>query len=324
MANTTAVTNPQHQTNETIEQLIRDEHKRIGAYVRGVLCSVWYPGDGTDPEQRDNKCRRYLEWTIAHQAALPPTHRIVLRVILLRQDCYVYDACIAGDATLARNASLSQSRFKAILRRAAFAGHVYRVGTPGKRQTWVTMKYNEEAVSHLRVMWASPRVLVRDSYNRLTPPDTALLRAQHPEEFIDGDDRTDEEMDQLYDVAVKEKESFRRFYWIREVMWEPHSPMAEAAVKGVALVVELLMNSNGRPLRWTTQTELAAYSGYSIPTVQRTLHVLEDGQWLTVTRRRGRYAGGLLCCLRYPPAVAEKICLKEALRLEREEAAWSA
>ena len=316
---------------ETARALIHQERRTNAEWVRSVLRAEFDPGygDGLDEEQRDQRHRRYLEWTVAHLEGLPPTHRLVLRVILLREDCYGRRPCTADYDTLARDASLSESQFRAILRRLAHRpfGYVYRDGSPGARKTCVTIPYHREAVAKLRSMWASPAVRVKTLARgeTLAPAEDAVYRAQRPDEqlFMEEGlgDLTDEEFDTLCDEKLKE--FVNRFTWIRQLVKDQtlgtrpqrtrhqRGTRARARVKGVAFAVDLLMNSAGRPFRWTTAAELAGLSGYAdVKGVRRALADLEAAKWLDINRSCGH---GLLICLRYPEAVAEQLRLREEL-----------
>lgn len=113
-----------------------------------------------------------------------------------------------------------------------------------------------------------------------------------------------------------------RFAWIRAVVEagafaRPRRRRSGMAViKAVAFAVELLMDAEGRPFRWTTVHEISLLSGYDdFRAVRSALAELERSGWLNVTRRAGR-AGGLLPCLTVPAEVQEQWA-REAEQQER-------
>ena len=215
----------------------------------------------------NNKHRRFLEWTVAH-SGFPAAKRNVLRVILLHQGAEGWSGCpnkdmkpcTASYATLAREAGLSKVRVHALLRHLVFGGHVCREGGPGGRKLWVTMLYDKDSVKPLRAWWK-----------------------QSVGEKVAGD-----------------RAPVSRFFWLRTLARNRKlSRLPQHAVlMGVAAVVDLLMNRNGRPYRWTTAGEIAKLSGFSSRNVRRALKTLEKGLGaVKIVRKHGR-DGGLLIFLR--------------------------
>lgn len=278
-------------------------------------------GNGMELLFEDNRRRRYLEWTIAHTTSLSPTMRLVLRIILLHEDGYGLRACTANYDTLAREASLSKSQFRATLRRLAQHpfGHVYRQGKPGSRETRVTMEYNKAAVRELRGMWTSPAADMKKYLRRrLSPKEAAVFKAQHLEIDLEGEPEcaTDEEFSAWCDETFNEggmlKGTELRFFWIRELVADK---TLRAREKAVALGVELLMNKIGRPFRWTTVSTVASLSGYAdAQGVRRALLGMERAGWFKIIRSN---AYGLLISLRYPAHVEELVRVREEIREAR-------
>lgn len=216
------------------------------------------------PPQLNNKHRRYLEWTVA-QSSLPAAQRQTLRAVLLHQGAegrpgkLADKPCRAGYATLAREAGLSQSRFRALLRTLARAGHVYRTGGPRARETHVTMCYEAESLKPLHALWKGS----------------------------------------VGEAVAGDREPVNRFFWLRGLVRNRvlrHVPKRTVVI-GVAMVVDLLVNSHGRPHRWITLAEIAKLVGYSPQCVRWALSTLESALGVVEIVRRDGPRGGLLIFL---------------------------
>lgn len=289
--------------------------------ARGTIARPGRPQLERAPEQwpfclhENPRARRYLEWIVAHHAALGATDRLVFRVLLLYLDGELTRACSASPQALARRASLSPATVRAVLRRLAKAGLV----CAGGGLVEVRVAYDDEVAGGLRRLWArSAKLWQRWIYRAVEgrapwmPAEDALMRLRHPALYVgDGDD---DETEEAYAArcAAAEADCVPRFAWIRELVdWGNFArPVVRrsgaAVVKAVALAVELLMDSDGRPFRWTTVAEVARWAGYrEVDGVRAALRGLERGGWLGVQRQRGR-GGGLLLWLTVPPLVRER------------------
>lgn len=224
-----------------------------------------------DPNRYD---RLYKEWTAAHHPTMRATTRSVLRVVLLYQNGPLTRACAASERSIAARASLSERRVKTILRAASHDG---------------------------LVMYGGGIVKV------ILPHDDAGIELKK----LRGRDKQLRQMLAL--GAFSEELEVSRFYWIRSVCDSSsfarprgRSRSNMAVVKGVALAVVLLMDSNGQPFSWTTLEEISGWSGYKdLAAVRWAIKQLEDGGWLEVTRQTMR-GEGLLLRLRHPLEMEEQ------------------
>jgi DNA-binding MarR family transcriptional regulator len=269
-----------------------------------------------------NRDRRIREWAVTHSdesAAM----KVLLRIILLHEKKSVgldADGCWASMRTLSREASLSPHTVLRLLRIAKQKGLIREERLDGRLHRWVELEPTREQRRDLLRMWNRRW---RIGEGRVPPREDALWLLCCPGAlFRNTDPRVLALRDRLrQDPQWVSREGVCRFIWRYELVTNPTLGQPKrwgrrqpaAALKAVALTVELDMNSKGYPFRWTSVPEIAARSRYGKDVVRQALAELERLGWWHVVHWRG-CRGGLLVWLALPPEVAERVRMEDALR----------
>lgn len=221
-------------------------------------------------DELDNKHRRFLEWTTAHSNLLA-AKRNVCRAILLHQGAKGLPGPNKKGETIDRKGTPCTTSYTTLARETGLSKVRFRA--------LLHALIHEGHVHHeggpgARKLW----VTMQYDAESVKP-----LRAWWKQSVGNDEAGT--------------RAPVNRFFWLRTLARHRRLPH-HAVVIGVAAVVDLLMNSHGRPYHWTTRREIAQLSGYSERHVHLALNTLEKVLGaLEIIRQHGP-GGGLLIFLR--------------------------